>query len=254
LPISSLARACGPRQILLVVWKNALRAFFHTTNKIPCAAPPHERTLDPRKLPHHVREKREFTRETEGMFIMTKHILLIQGAGAGAYEVDKQLATSLSHSLDPQYEVHYLAFPHEDDASYEEWQHHLEKELTTMQGPIIVAGHSVGASTLIKWMSEMGAEKPIAGMFLLACPFWGGNGWRYSGYEKLMLSEEGVTNLSKGRQIFLYHCRDDAIVPFDHLALYAQILPEATVCERDECGHQFNNDLSFVAEDIKSLH
>ncbi len=79
---------------------------------------------------------------------MTKHILLIQGAGAGAYEVDKQLATSLLHSLDPQ----------------------------------------------------------------------------------------------------------DAIVPFDHLALYAQILPEATVCERDEGGHQFNNDLSFVAEDIKSLH
>ena len=100
----------------------------------------------------------------------------------------------------------------------------------------------------------MGAEKPIAGLFLLACPFWGGNGWCYAGYEELMLLIGGATNLSKGRQIFLYHCRDDAIVPFDLLALYAHILPEATVCERDEGGHQFNNDLSFVAEDIKSLH
>jgi uncharacterized protein len=200
-----------------------------------------------------MREKRWFTRETEGMSIMTKHIFLIQGAGAGAYEVDKQLATSLSHSLDPQYEVHYSALPHEEDASYEEWKHHLAKELATVQGPIVLVGHSVGASILIKWMSEMGAEKPIAGMFLLACPFWGGNGWCYSGYEELMLPEGGATNLSKGRQIFLYHCRDDATVPFDHLALYAQILPEATVCERDEGGHQFNNDLSFVAEDIKSL-
>ena len=184
---------------------------------------------------------------------MTKHIFLIQGAGAGAYEVDKQLATSLSHSLGPQYEVHYPALPHEEDASYEEWKHHLEKELAPMQGPIVLVGHSVGASILLKWMSEMGAEKPIAGMFLLACPFWGGNGWRYAGYEELMLLTGGATNLSKGRQIFLYHCRDDATVPFDHLAIYAQILPEATVCERDEGGHQFNNDLSFVAEDIKNL-
>jgi predicted alpha/beta hydrolase family esterase len=187
------------------------------------------------------------------MSIMTKHIFLIQGAGAGAYEVDKQLATSLSHALGPQYEVHYPALPHEEDAFYEEWKHHLEKELAPMQGPIVLVGHSVGASILIKWMGEMETEKPIAGMFLLACPFWGGNGWRYPGYEKLMLPEGGATHLSKGRQIFLYHCRDDATVPFDHLALYAQILPEATVCERDEGGHQFNNDLSFVAEDIKSL-
>ncbi len=184
---------------------------------------------------------------------MTKHIFLMQGAGASAYEVDKQLAMSLSRALGPQYEVHYPALPHEDDASYKEWKHSLEKELASMQEPVILVGHSVGASILIKWISEMEAEQPIAGIFLLACPFWGGNGWRYSGYETLMLSTDRVTNLSKNRPIFLYHCRDDAIVPFDHLALYAQILPEATVCIQDEGGHQFNNDLSFVAEDIKSL-
>ena len=184
---------------------------------------------------------------------MTKHIFLIQGAGAGAYEVDKQLATSLSYSLGPQYEVHYPAMPHEEDASYGAWKHRLEKELATMPGPIVLVGHSVGASILLKWMSETGAKKTIAGMFLLACPFWGGTGWRYAGYEEVMLPEGDVTHLSQGRQVFLYHCRDDATVPFDHLALYAHILPEATVCERDKGGHQFNNDLSFVAEDIKSL-
>lgn len=187
------------------------------------------------------------------MFLMTKHIFLIQGAGAGAYEEDKQLATNLSHALGQQYEVHYPAMPHEDDASYEEWKQHLEKELAAMQEPIVLVGHSVGASVLIKWMSELEVEQSIAGMLLLACPFWGGDGWRYEGYEELMLPEDSAAKLSNGRQIFLYHCRDDVTVPFDHLALYAQTLPEATVCERDEGGHQFNNDLSFVAEDIKGL-
>ena len=80
--------------------------------------------------------------ENQTHSIMTKHIFLIQGAGASAYEVDKRLATSLSYSLGPQYGVHYPALPHEGDASYEEWKHHLEKELAPMQGPIVLVGHS----------------------------------------------------------------------------------------------------------------
>jgi predicted alpha/beta hydrolase family esterase len=129
----------------------------------------------------------------------------------------------------------------------------LEKELTLIHEPIVFVGHSIGASVLIKWMSEVEIEKPIAGVFLLACPFWGGNGWRYPGYEKLMVSGSRASHLSKSQPIFLYHCRDDAIVPFDHLALYAHIFPQATVRERDEGDHQFNNDLSFVSQDIQSM-
>jgi hypothetical protein len=43
------------------------------------------------------------------------------------------------------------------------------------------------------------------------------------------------------------------MVPFAHLALYAEQLPQATVCELDERGHQLNDDLSEVAADIRSL-
>jgi hypothetical protein len=42
-------------------------------------------------------------------------------------------------------------------------------------------------------------------------------------------------------------------VPFAHLAIYAKKLPQATIREFDGRGHQFNNDLSEVAADIKSL-
>jgi len=38
LPSRALARACGARLMEYVVWKNALRAFFHTTYSIVCAA------------------------------------------------------------------------------------------------------------------------------------------------------------------------------------------------------------------------
>ena len=83
--------------------------------------------------------------------------------------------------------------------------------------------------------------------------FWGGNGWRYEGYEELALPEEPAAKLPTGASIFLYHCRDDEIIPFEHLTLYAQVLPQAAVRELDAGGHQLNNDLSEVARDIKAL-
>jgi predicted alpha/beta hydrolase family esterase len=184
---------------------------------------------------------------------MTNHALFIQGAGKGAYEEDKKLAASLREALGTDYEVHYPAMVDEDNASYEQWKQQIENELTTMQGPIILVGHSVGASVIIKCMSETEVKKPIVGIFLIAAPFWGGNGWRYEGYEELALPKELVAKLPKGVAVFLYHCHDDEIVPFDHLALYAQVLPQAAVRELDAGGHQLNNDLSEVARDIKSL-
>jgi hypothetical protein len=90
-------------------------------------------------------------------------------------------------------------------------------------------------------------------VFLIACPFWGGDGWRYEGYEELALAPGFAAGLPPWTPIYLYHCRDDATVPSDHLALYAQALPQATVRAFDEGGHQLDDDLSEVARDIAAL-
>lgn len=177
----------------------------------------------------------------------------MQGAGRGAYDADKPLAESLRRTLGPCFAVRYPAMPNEDDAPYEQWRQQIEQELADVPGPVVLVGHSVGASVLMKWLSKRKGEKAIAGVFLAACPFWGGDGWRYEGYEELALPPGFAARLPTGTPVYLYHCRDDAIVPFDHLALYAQALPQATVRAFDEGGHQFNDDLSAVARDIASL-
>jgi len=184
---------------------------------------------------------------------MQGHVVFIQGAGRGAYDEDRRLAESLRRRLGPRFEVRYPAMPNEDDASYEPWRRQIEQELAAVPRPMMLVGHSVGASVLVKWLSERKDEKAIAGVFLVACPFWGGDGWRYEGYEKLALPPGFAAELPTGMPVYLYHCRDDATVPFDHLALYAQALPRATVRAFDEGGHQFNDDLSAVARDIQSL-
>ena len=53
--------------------------------------------------------------------------------------------------------------------------------------------------------------------------------------------------------MFLYYSRDDEVVPLEHLALYKAKLPQATVREFDGCGHQFRDDLSEVARDIREV-
>jgi uncharacterized protein len=185
--------------------------------------------------------------------MMKKQILFIQGGGEGAYEEDGQLVASLRNALGDAYEVRYPQMPNESDPGYEPWKGQIKKELAALEGKVTLIGHSLGSSFLLKYLAEEKIEKPIAGIFLMATPYWGGDGWKYEGYETITLPEDFASKLPSGAPIFLYHSRDDEIVPFAHLALYAEKFPQATIREFDGRGHQFNNDLLEVVGDIKSL-
>lgn len=183
---------------------------------------------------------------------MTSHVLFVQGAGQGAYDEDEKLVASLRSSLGQEYQVHYPAMPDEDDAVYDQWKAEIASELIALK-PDVLVGHSVGGSILIKFLTEMEPAGTLAGVFLIATPFWGGDGWRYEGWEALALPSGFPARLPRGVPVFLYHGREDEIVPFAHLALYARELPSATVRELDGRGHQLGNDLSIVADDIRNL-
>ncbi len=183
---------------------------------------------------------------------MSKQILFIHGAGEGAYHADAPLVDSLRHTLGSEYEIRYPAMPDEENAPYELWRQQIEAELAGTER-IILVGHSVGASILVKYLDDTMAQKPIAGIFLLAAPYWGGDGWRYEGYEKLELSSNIATRIPQSTPIYLYHSRDDEVVPFAHLALYAQKLPQAIRHELNQGGHQLSNDLIMIASDIKNI-
>lgn len=184
---------------------------------------------------------------------MKKQILFIQGGGEGAYKEDGKLAAYLRNALGEAYEVLYPKMLRENDPDYEPWKGQIIKELATLEDKVILIGHSLGSSFLLKYLSEEKVKKTIAGIFLIATPYWGGDGWLYEGYEGVALPEGFASKLPSGAPIFLYHSRDDEVVPFAHLALYAEKLPQATIRKLDHRGHQFNNDLSEIVEDIKSL-
>jgi uncharacterized protein len=182
---------------------------------------------------------------------VTRQILFIHGSGGeGAYEEDGILVASLQSVLGSAYEVRYPKMPLEDSAGYADWKARIAKELSALDGEVILVAHSVGGSILLKYLTEERVETPLAGLFLLATPYFGGDeNWNYP---EMNLPQDFATWLPSIPRIFLYHSRDDEVVPFAHLAMYAAKLPQAIVRIVDGRGHQFGKDLADVAGDVGS--
>lgn len=180
---------------------------------------------------------------------MNGSVLFIQGGGTGAYAADRALADSLERALGAGWDVQYPQMPDEENCPYQEWQAEIDARLASMKGPVALVGHSVGGSVLLKYLCDRRPPLRIAGLFAVAAPYWGAGGW---GWDELALPADAAARLQGGWPLVLYHSRDDEVVPFSHLALYAAKLPRATVRTYEGRDHQFGNDLAEVAADIRS--
>jgi pimeloyl-ACP methyl ester carboxylesterase len=182
---------------------------------------------------------------------MTRQILFIQGGGGEEdYAADAKLVTSLKKVLGESYEVHYPFLPNDESSPDFGRKKQIDKEVSSIKGEIILIGHSLGASMLLKYLSESTIQKKITGIFLIATPFWKGDEDWKQGFK---LRKDFADKLPKGVPVFLYHSKDDEEVSVDHIEIYAQYLPQATIRKITEGGHQLNNDLSVIAKDIKAL-
>jgi predicted alpha/beta hydrolase family esterase len=181
---------------------------------------------------------------------MTKHLIFFHGGGSEEdYEADSKLVTSLKLKLGSEYSVHYPLLPNNGTPDLGR-RKQISQEISASEDNVILVGHSLGASMLLACLSEIKIRKQIAGIFLLATPFWKGDeDW----VEAFKLQPDFAKQLDQKIPLFFYHCRDDEEIPFDHLSIYKQQLPWASFREISVGGHQFDNDLTIVADDIKSL-
>lgn len=181
---------------------------------------------------------------------MNTQVLFIQGAGREGYREDRKLVDNLQAGLGQAYQVHYPEMPDADNPKYAAWRDKIAQESASLEGQVVLVGHSLGASLLLKWLSETPLVQPLAGLFLLAPPYWDDPEWRIAEY---VLRQDFASTLQQGLPVFLYHCQDDEVVPFAHLALYKAHLPQASTYVQATGGHQFGNDLAQVAQDVSHL-
>jgi predicted alpha/beta hydrolase family esterase len=182
--------------------------------------------------------------------IMSKHVLFIQGGGEDGYNSDTVLAASLQKTLGKDYDVSYPKLHTDERVADFGWPGQIGQKISGIKGEGLIVGHSLGASMILKFISENKMKEKLAGIFLISTPFWKGDeDWK----QGLKLNKNFADKLPKSIPIFLYHCRDDKEVAFSDLNLYREKLTVATFRDIPTGGHQFNNDLTIVANDIKSL-
>jgi predicted alpha/beta hydrolase family esterase len=101
---------------------------------------------------------------------------------------------------------------------------------------------------LLKYLAEAVRRPALAGLFLVATPFWGPD------FPEFALPPDFGARLRDVSPICLYHSRDDAESPFKHLERYQPAFPHATVRVLDGRGHEFNQaQFPELAADIRGL-
>jgi serine hydrolase len=181
---------------------------------------------------------------------MKRNILFIQGGGKAGYKTDAKLAASLQQTLGKTHNVHYPQMKTDEALQDFGWSKQIGKEISAIKSEVILVRHSLGASMLIKYLSENEIRKKISGIFLISTPYWSGEeNW----VQGLKLHKDFEEKLPQNVPIFFYHCKDDEEIPIEHLDIYRQKLSSATFHEIRSGGHQINDDLTIVAKDIKQL-
>jgi uncharacterized protein len=175
-------------------------------------------------------------------------VLVIHGAGEPRRRRGKVYWEAvLGNSLGPEYRVWAPRMPRPKDPKYWTWACRIDEMIGSSRRPVLV-GHSFGASVLLKYLAETVRRPALAGLFLVATPFWGPD------FPEFALPPDFGERLRDLSPIYLYHSRDDHEIPFEHVERYRRALPRAIVRALDGSEHEFNQaKFPELAADIRGL-
>jgi predicted alpha/beta hydrolase family esterase len=180
--------------------------------------------------------------------VALKSVLFVQGAG-DMHDPQGSIALVryLGRELGDGYRVVAPEMPDAVNPRYEPWREAIERELAALDDPVLVVGHSLGGSVLLKLLAEGRVDRPMGGLFLASVPWWGPDGWDYDEFAV----PDDVGSRLPAVPIFLYHSEDDPEVPFEHVRLHADRLPGATVRPIRGSQHSFLDGLPELVADIR---
>ncbi|WP_077622483.1 alpha/beta fold hydrolase [Sediminibacillus massiliensis] len=182
---------------------------------------------------------------------MKKQVLFIHSAGPQkGKRGSSHLIAYLQNSLSKDYHFSSPAMPNPENPSYAAWKAILKKKLSELKGNVVLIGHSLGGSVLLKYLSEEACDLSISGLFVMGSPYWGlDKEWLNQEFE---LSNDFALRVPQISQIYLYQSRNDEVVPFSHFEYYAYKLPHAKTRVFENYGHLFQDDLPELVHDIES--
>jgi predicted alpha/beta hydrolase family esterase len=155
----------------------------------------------------------------------------------------------LRKNLGDEYEVVIPQMPNKTNAQYVEWKIWFEKILNKLNKEIILIGHSLGGAFLSKYLTENKIDKDVKAVFLVAAVY------EYDSDGNALFSFQlPKTSISlQTDKIYLYHSKDDPVVPFSELYKYTNALPNAEVRVLEDKRHINQEQFPELLNDIMSI-
>lgn len=181
-----------------------------------------------------------------------KQIFFLHSAGPqGTHEGSSDFISWLKASLGAEYDILHPLMPDPDSPDYELWKQQLDEELKDLKGDVVLIGHSLGGSVLLKYLVTNHVQFNILGLYLCASPFWGKNtDWQY---QPFTLPTDFTKKLPQINNLHIYHSKGDPFVPFSHAQLYKDELPNSVLHAIDGDSHVFDTGIERLIEDISNL-
>jgi uncharacterized protein len=161
----------------------------------------------------------------------------------------KDWKETLNEKLCDDYEVISPQMPNKQNAKYLEWKIWFDKFIPYFEPKVILIGHSLGGTFLAKYLAENDFPKKIRATFFVAPVF-----------DEINIKEsladfklpETLEKLEKqGGKIFLYHSKDDPVVPFADFEKFKKALKNATGRIFTDRGHFGQEEFPEIIKDIK---
>lgn len=142
--------------------------------------------------------------------------------------------------------------PNDFNSKYREWKIWFQKFIPHLDSKIVLIGHSLGGVFLAKYLSENKFSKRIIATFLVAAPFDDKNSeYQLAGFT---LPESLKKFENQSRKIFLYHSKNDPIVPFKDFEKYKDALKSAELRVFKNRGHFNQENFPELVKDVRKLH
>lgn len=165
----------------------------------------------------------------------------------------KRWKHTLQELLGKEYEVFLPTMPNNENAKYDEWKIWFERHFTFLRDGAILIGHSQGGYFLAKYFSENTMPMSIRAVFLISAPVESGDFGGEDGGDFNFDMSRFVEGVSRIKDVFIFHSKDDSVVPFEHALKYHAAVPTAHLVSFKDKGHFLTEEFPELLEHIHSL-
>lgn len=156
----------------------------------------------------------------------------------------------LQDALGEGYEVLLPSMPSKTNARYVEWKIWFQRMFPFLEDNVILIGHSLGGRFLVKYLSEETFPKKLKAVLLVAAPY---SDSKEESLADFSLLGDPAKVREQVENLFLYHSKDDKVVPISDAQKYKELLPNAIFKSFEDRGHFNSETFPEVIEDIKAL-